>query len=144
MTQCIVVKSPSPISFAQSPIVRVASRLILAPVFHMHRNSSHIPIGYLFFEKIGYAKRPFTLHSGAESRVTLSSHIHPNHTQNKLVSRLMHAPNILNILLRGLPISEHFEVLLQIFHGQRSLVVLKTPKIQELSSPPNLPLNQTK
>ena len=48
MTQCIVVKSPSPISFAQSPIVRVASRLILATVFHMHRNSSHILIGYLF------------------------------------------------------------------------------------------------
>ena len=53
MTQCIVVKSPSPISFAQSPIVRVASRLILAPVFHIHRNSSHIPIGYLFFCNIG-------------------------------------------------------------------------------------------
>ena len=30
-----------------------------------------------------------------------SSQTYPNHTQNKLVSSLKHAPNILNILLRA-------------------------------------------
>ena len=44
--------------------------------------------------------------NGAKFLLESSSQTYPNHTQNKLVSSLKHAPNILHILLRAL--QQHF------------------------------------